>query len=352
MNIRNTFRWLSLAAALTALVLSGPARAEEKLVMVAGGGSYFEGFKAAHLESFEQKTGIKVELVEMGGDPIPQMKAQVESGNVLWDVVLCSPNSTFSFPELFEPIDRSIVTATDLGVDGAIGERFVLNDLEAFPVLAYRSDEFADPPKGWADFYDTEAFPGPRALPSFGLDSGWTLPATALLALGVAPENLIPFDLDRAYELLDAFKPHVRAYFTGFTQAQDLMRSGEVVMTMMTDGRALQLIRAGVPVGIQWNQGFRFRASVCAVRGAPNVKNAMKFFNHILTNPENQVKFSMVTMYGPPTRAGADLLMQTDITDFTTLHVDELIPDTEELLTYIQTNSDELLKRWNAYEQQ
>ena len=184
MNIRNTFRWLSLAAALTALVLSGPARAEEKLVMVAGGGSYFEGFKASHLETFEQETGIKVELVEMGGDPIPQMKAQVESGNVLWDIVLCSPNSTFSFPELFEPIDRSIVTATDLGVDGAIGERFVLNDLEAFPVLAYRSDEFADPPKGWADFYDTEAFPGPRALPSFGLDSGWTLPATALLALG------------------------------------------------------------------------------------------------------------------------------------------------------------------------
>ena len=352
MKTRKTIQWLSLAAALAVFLLSGAVRAEEKLVVVAGGGSYFEGFKSAHLESFEQETGIKVELVEMGGDPIPQMKAQVESGNVLWDVVLCSPNSTFSFPELFEPIDRSIVTATDLGVDGAIGERFVLNDLEAFPVLAYRSDEFPDAPKGWADFYDAEAFPGPRALPSFGVDSGWALPATALLALGVASEDLIPLDLDRAYELLDAFKPHVRAYFTGFTQAQDLVRSGEVVMTMMTDGRALQLIRAGSPVGIQWNQGFRFRASVCAVRDAPNVNNAMKLFNHILTNPQNQVAFSTVTMYGPPTKAGADLLMQTDIKDFTTLHVDELIPDTEEFLTYIHENSDELLKRWNAYEQQ
>ena len=352
MKIRNPMQWLSFVAATAALVLTGPAQAEEKLVMVGGGGSYYQGFQVAHLMSFEQATGIKVELVEMGGDPIPQIKAQVESGNVLWDVVLCSPTPTLAFPELFEPIDRSIVTATDLGVDGAIGERFVLNDLEAFPVLAYRSDEFSDPPGGWADFYDTEKFPGPRALPSFGLDSGWILPATALLALGVAPEDLLPLDLDRAYELLDAFKPHVRAYFGGFTQAQDLMRSGEVVMTMMTDGRALQLIRAGAPVGIQWNQGFRFRASVCAVRGAPNVKNAMKFFNHILTNPQNQVVFSSITMYGPPTQAGADLLMQTDLKDFTTLHLDELIPDTAELLTYIQDNSDELLRRWNEYEQQ
>ena len=352
MKTYKTTLWASLVAGAVGLILSGLAHAEGKLVFIAGGGSYYEGFQKAHLKSFEEATGIDVQEVEIGSDAIAQIRAQVESGNILWDAVLCAPTTALSFPELFEPIDRSIVTATNLGVEGAIGKNFVLNDLEAFPVLAYRSDEYPDPPKGWADFYDVENFPGPRALPSFGLDSGAYIPASALLAMGVAPEDLLPLDLDRAYEFLDKFKPHVRAYFTGFTQAQDLMRSGEVTMTMMTDGRALQLIRAGSPIGIQWNQGFKFRASVCAVRGAPNVKNAMKFFNHILTNPENQVIFSTITMYGPPTKAGADLLMKTDLSDFTTLHLDELIPDSDEFLQYIQDNSDELLNRWNAYEQQ
>ena len=59
------------------------------------------------------------------------------------------------------------------------------------------------------------------------------------------------------------------------------------------------------------------------------------------------------TMFPSIACALADyLLMKTDLSDFTTLHLDELIPDSDEFLQYIQDNSDELLTRWNAYEQQ
>ena len=35
--------------------------------------------------------------------------------------------------------------------------------------------------------------------------------------------------------------------------------------------------------------------------------------------------------------------------EFSSLHTDELILDSDELLSYIQENDDELLKRWNAW---
>lgn len=340
-----------LIAGFVAFVLMSAVHAEEKLIFVGTGGSYGQGLQVAYLQPFSQETGIKVEIVESGGEPIAQLKAQMAAGNVLWDIVLCAPTYTLSFPELFEPIDRSIVTA-DPGIPGAIGERRVLMDLEAFPVIGYRTDKFPDPPKGWADFYNVEDFPGPRGVFQYGLDSGWVLPATALLAQGVAPEDLIPLDLDRGYKLLNEFKPNIRAYYTGFSQAQDMLRSGEIVMGLMTDGRVLQMIRAGAPMDLVWNQAFLYRASVCPVKGSPNSKNAMKFFQWVLSHPQNQVVFSSITMYGPPTVAGGELLKETTIKDFTTLHVDELIPDSDELLGYIKANSDELLDRWNAYIQE
>ena len=178
------------------------------------------------------------------------------------------------------------------------------------------------------------------------------LPATALLAQGVSPDDLLPLDLDRGYKLLNKFKPNIRAYYTGFSQAQDMLRSGEIVMALMTDGRVLQMVSAGAPVDMVWNQAFLYRASVCPVKGSPNSENAMKFFQWVLSHPQNQVVFSSITMYGPPTAAGGELLKQTNIKDFTTLHVDELIPDSDELLGYIKENSDELVDRWNAYIQE
>ena len=198
------------------------------------------------------------------------------------------------------------MTATDdLVTDGLVTDIVVASDLEAFPIIAYSSEKFKDGgPKSWADFFDTKKFPGPRGVPNVGLDSAWSVPAAALLADGVTPEELVPFDLDRAYKKLDQLKPDIRAFYTTFSQSQDILRSGEVVVNMMTDGRALQLVNAGTPVGISFDQGFQFISAFCVVKGSPNAKNGMRLLNYMLAHPEKQAVFASLTGYGPTTNAG------------------------------------------------
>lgn len=359
-------RW-SLLALIAALVIGlvacgdddddgggEPAAASKdggKLVFVSPGGSYAAAFNAAFLEPFQDETGIEIEQVEGGDDPIAQVKAQVESGNVQWDVAGCGKITASTFPDLWEPIDTSIVTATDdLVTDGLVTDIIVASDVEAFPIIAYSTDKFKDNgPKTWADFFDTKGFPGPRGVPNVGLDSAWSVPAAALLADGVTPEELVPFDLDRAYAKLDELKPDIRAFYTTFSQSQDILRSGEVVVNMMTDGRALQLVNAGTPVAVSFDQGFQFISAFCVVKGSPNAENGMKLLNYMLANPEKQAVFASLTAYGPTTNAGVQAAKDLGLTEFSSLHTDELILDSDELLAYVQDNDDELLKRWNAW---
>jgi mannopine transport system substrate-binding protein len=356
-------RWplLAVVAGVVALVGCGsdaekqPAAAASKeggkLVFVSPGGTYAAAMNAAFLEPFQDETGIKIEQVEGGDDPIAQVKAQVKSGNVQWDVAGCGKITASAFPDLWETIDKSIVTATDDFVtDGLVTDLVVASDVEAFPIIAYSTEKFKSAgPGSWADFFDTKKFPGPRGVPNVGLDSAWSVPAAALLADGIAPDQLVPFDLDRAYKKLDQLKPDIRAFYTTFSQSQDILRSGEVVINMMTDGRALQLVNGGTPVAVTFNQGFQFTSAFCVVKGSPNAKNGMRLLNYMLSHPEKQAVFSSLTAYGPTTNKGVEAAKKLGLKEFSSLHSDELIHDTPEFLQYIQDNQDMLLKRWNAW---
>jgi spermidine/putrescine-binding protein len=323
-----------------------------KLVVTAGGGSYGAALNAAYLQAFANETGIKVEQVAGGDDPVAAVKSQVQSGNVQWDAVNCAPTIVLANPDIWEPIDRSIVNVpTDqLFYPGEIGDKYVASDVETFPAMGYSTKAFPNNhPASWADYFDVQKFPGPRGAPNVGLDSAWLMPAIALLADGVSADHLVPLDLDRAYKKLDQLKPKIRVFWTTFSQSQDILRSGEVVMTPMTDGRAEQLVATGQPVGVMFNQAFRYTAAFCVAKGAPNAKNAMRLLNYMLTHPKQQAIFTSLTFYGPTTKSGADEARKLGVKDFSTLHADTLIPDSPELLNYIRSNSQSLLSRWNAW---
>jgi spermidine/putrescine-binding protein len=321
-----------------------------ELVIQSPGGSYAAAYNAAYWQPFENETGIKIKLSEGGDDPVAQIKAQVQSGNVLLDLVACGPGIVLANPDLWEPVDKSVVKGTDDLVYEVIGDKYAGADVEAFPMVAYRSDTFdKSQPTGWADFFDTGKFPGPRGVGNVGLDSAWSLPAAALLADGVAPDQLLPLDLDRAYKKLDALKKDIRVYWTTFGQSADVLRAKEVVINAMADGRAQQLINGGEPVGLVFKDAFRFTGAWCVPKGAPNAANAWKLMQWIYTHPKQQGVFTQLTGYGPPTEAGAAAAETLGVKDFSSKHIDEMIPDSTELLTYISDNSDELLNRFNKW---
>ena len=109
-----------------------------------------------------------------------------------WSIQYCGD----LLEELPSAVDVSAVDP-EYQVDdcGVAGDTFTFN-------VNYNSEEFSsDEPEGWADFFDTDAFPGKRAVWGSYVVNG--VLEGALLADGVAPEDLYPLDLDRAFEKLD-----------------------------------------------------------------------------------------------------------------------------------------------------
>ena len=85
---------------------------------------------------------------------------------------------------------------------GVAGDTFTFN-------MNYNADEFSgDQPTSWTDFLDTEGFPGSVECGEHVVNGA----RGALLADGVAPEDLYPLDLDRAFAKLDTIRDDLTFY--------------------------------------------------------------------------------------------------------------------------------------------
>jgi len=245
-------------------------------VRIAGyGGTMQEAQQKAYYESFEKLSGIKVRAFP-GAEP-PKVKAMVETGNVEWDLTQLSRGSIMNLQktgDYFEKIDYSLI---DDGVGKEYRFEYGLEMLVWAQVLAYRTDAFKGAaPASWADFWDTKKFPGDRAM--FGTSSGgWPEMEFALMAAGVAPDQLYPLDVDKALASYGKIKKDVVKWWdTGAVPIQ-LLTDREVTMTTVWNGRMAALQAAGVPAAINWNQGLLKRDAWGVPKGAKNKANAMKF---------------------------------------------------------------------------
>ena len=145
------------------------------------------------------------------------------------------------------------------GLEGACGGRGILFDVGGL-LLAYDGEQFPDGgPESWADFFDVERFPGPRAFPNYGRP--WSVLISALLADGVLADALFPLDLDRAFRRLDELKPYITVWWTSGDQSQQMFRTQEVVMGMMFSNRAEVCANEGSQLN---TSGWRALGSNCS----------------------------------------------------------------------------------------
>ena len=276
---------------------TGSNRKDKELVVVDWGGPYTDAHKKASFEPFEKKYGVKVIVVtppDMG-----KLKAMVESGNVEWDVVAVDDYFVVRAGSqgLLEKLDFDVINKDGLPEE-LVHDYGVPSNLFS-TVIAYNTVVFPEGnhPKNWAEFWDTEKFPGPRALNKY---APVTLEA-ALLADGVEPQDLYPLDVDRAFAKLDELKDDIKVWWTAGAQPPDLLASNEVPLSVAWSGRITAVIQEGAPVGIEFNQGFIASNSWVVPKGAPNKELAMKLIAFML-EPEQQAAFSANMIMHPLTR--------------------------------------------------
>ena len=310
-------------AAAAALALTGCSGAggnadgeSNTVTVVSYGGPYQEAQSEAFFKPFSEESGI--EVIEDSPTDYAQLRSMVESERPTWDLVLVANDfGTASDAEYLEKIDYDQIDADAL-IPGAAQEYRVAADIEA-TVVAYRTDAFNGQPSTWADLFDTEKFPGKRMFNK--LVSGGVIEA-ALLADGVAPEDLFPLDVDRALAKLDTIKDDIVWWETS-AQSQQLLASGEAAIGLAWVGRAVDAGKEA-PVGISWDAWLQVDAYWVIPKGAPNADNAQKLLASLLQE-EPQVKFTELSDYGPANAAAAANPQATENENRPTNHLDTQI---------------------------
>ncbi|PRA52741.1 ABC transporter substrate-binding protein [Ochrobactrum sp. MYb68] len=310
--MRKHMHGIAASAVLAAGLLLGVAGAsadDKSIVVVTAGGVFEQAMKKNFFEPFTKETGIEVISVASGlGAQWAKVKAMASLPEAEWDIVTALPNDNFAQAQYLEPITcDQLSNAAEFAIEGTCMGHAVLRTWGA-NVLAWNTDSFPDgkQPQNWADFWNVEQFPGPRAMPDASYWP-WLLVA-ALEADGVSKDELFPLDVERAFAKLEQIKPNIVVWWKTADQSQNILRTGEVVMSMMGSGRASTLIASGEPIKFTWNQGIKDTGMWAVLKNAKNKEGAIKFINFFLANPEAHVAFSKEFPFETPNSKALDLI--------------------------------------------
>ena len=271
---------IAISAALGAATLSAqPQDSAKELTFTSWTGPYMRSQMLGFVRPYEEENGVRVHVEHYNGG-VDEIRDQVESANVVWDVVdLTQADSLRACNEgLLEKIDD--IELPD-GADGtAFEDDFVEGALNECGVgvivwataFAYRNDAFeGEPPASIADFFDTEKFPGTRAI----RDDPTVIMEWALMADGVPREEVYstlqtPDGIEQALAKMEAIKPGLQIWETGREPVR-LLNGGEVAMSsiwattgaeasreeganfsIVWDGRVVELDLFGIPKGSRY----------------------------------------------------------------------------------------------------
>jgi putative spermidine/putrescine transport system substrate-binding protein len=304
-----------LAGTAITLMVATPVLADS-LTIVSWGGAYTRSQVKAYHEPYVEKTGIKINSEDYNGG-IAQIKAQVESNNVKWDIVDLEPSDVARACDegLLEEIDHSMLPPAPDGtpasedfVEGALHDCAVATIVWS-TVYAYDTSKFpGDKPSTIADFFDVEKFPGKRGLRKSPLvNMEW-----ALMAEGVPLDKIYETleteeGRERAFAKLDSIKDHVVWWEAG-AQPPQMLADGEVVMTSAYNGRLFNAIaKEKKPFVIVWDGQIWSIDMWAIVKGSPNAQAAMEFVKYS-TDTQRLADQARWISYGPARKSSVPLI--------------------------------------------
>ena len=290
--------------------------AAESLTVVSWGGSYARACQEAYLKPFATETGIRVRLEDYNGG-LSQVRAQVEAGNVHWDIVdLEYADLVRGCDEgLFEILDASMLAD---GADGSAPADDYYPDMisECGAGMLFYSTVFAynharttgEVPATIQDFFDLERFPGRRGMrrsPLANLEF-------ALMADGVPAEEVYAVldtreGVERAFRKLDTIKNRVVWWEAG-AQPPQMLADGEVVMTTAYNGRIFNAqVLEKQPFTIVWHGQVLDTGHLAIVAGSRNMDAARRLVTYA-SSPASLAAITRYIAYSPARRSAEPLV--------------------------------------------
>ncbi len=314
----------TIKVALLALIgLAFTATAYADFTFVSWGGAYTMSQQKGYIDTWGPvKNGTTKVRVENYNGGLGEVKAQVESGNVTWDVVDILPVDAINGCDegLLEELDFSSwekdgnksfldsIPENGAGTSGTISPcaapqifwtYVVIFDPKAFP---------GKKPKKMKDFFDVKKFPGKRGIHTWAN----ALIEMALVADGVKASKVYdvmntPEGIDRAFAKLEDLKGHVVHWSAG-AQPLELVKSGSVVMSIVYNGRAgAAVLSEGASFDYIWHGQVLDGDWIAIPKGSKNKAEAIEFLKHA-TTCESQAEQAKYITYAPMRSCGFDII--------------------------------------------
>ncbi|GAA1834380.1 ABC transporter substrate-binding protein [Actinomadura chokoriensis] len=306
-----TTRLLAIASAAgLAVALSacggGSGASDSSLTVTMWGGAA----QKAHVDSYFTPWAKTKDVTIKQDSPTDyaKIKAQVEAGKVTSGPTEVEPNfaNTACESGLLEKLPQDILDkAKATGVaESQIGP-CAIPILQYSFTIAYNSKTFSGAhPTTWAEFFDTQRFPGKRGFWKYA--TGGMFEA-ALLADGVKPDQLYPLDIDRAFRKLESIKKDIVFFDTG-DQMTQMLASGEAPLVQAWSGRIFQAQQAGEKVANEWKENLVSYDQIVVPKGYPNKDLAFEWMRWFLDNLKAQAADAEASIYGPASEKALELV--------------------------------------------
>jgi putative spermidine/putrescine transport system substrate-binding protein len=358
MKIHNSIT--PIAAGLALAFTVGAAQADS-ITVVSWGGAYTKSQVEAYHKPWMAKTGKQIKSEDYNGG-IAEIKAQVEAGNVTWDIVDVELSDAIRACDegLVEELDHSALPpapdgtpATDDFLPGTLYDCAV-STIVWSNIFAYDKSKLPEGPTTIADFFDTEKFPGKRGIrknPKANLEM-------ALMADGVPAAEVYEVlgtdeGVARAFAKLDSIKDDVVWWEAG-AQPPQLLADGEVTMTTAYNGRIFNAVAGeDKPFEIVWD-GQVYDLDLWVIpKGAPNKDLALDFLAFSTATEQLAAQASWIS-YGPARKSSGPMVGKYHNKDIdmgpqmptAPNHLKNAVQNNFE---FWADNSDQLTERFNAW---
>lgn len=335
--MKNTIRIaFATAAAILALGLggAGPVVAQEKIVILAWGGTWLDYHKRHMIEPFEEETGIKVEIHEQANSMEGWGKIRPQMSALPYDIWTTSP-----LPALLAKKEDLLIAPTEDQIPNLAMVPEQVRDENCLPWytfyfgIAYREDMVPFEITKWEDLWDPR-LEGLVTVPTADYAQGKFLVNLMWLA-GGDERNPEP-----GFDLAQKLKPNIASFYKSDTDQAKWLESGEVgVAAFMLVGSFVDIAKAGPQFKFVAPKPWVVGGLDCfALMEGPNTENALKYLDFVLRK-EPQENFAAEAIVIPANKEAKtpDVLARYTPSDVEYRFVDE---------AYVESQLPSWIERW------
>ena len=294
----------------------------DELTLMSWGGAYQISQQKAYSEPYAELTGVTFTWDESSAEAPAKMRAMAEAGNITIDLVdatisdairMCDEGLAIEInpDEDLAAAPDGTPASEDFG-DLLVSECFIPQIVYS-TTFGYRTDLVGDnPPTEVCAVFDTETWPGKRALQKRPIDNlEW-----ALYCDGVVKDDIYDTldsdeGLQRALDKLATIKDDV-VWWSAAAEVPQLLADGEVVMGSTYNGRLFSAIaEQDQPIGMLWDmQSFDLDGWVVPEGLSEEKQNRVMHFLRFATDTQRLADQAAYISYGPARISSGPLVGQ------------------------------------------